>query len=158
MHLGVTEAGTFFSGSIKSAVGIGSLLLDGIGNTLRVSLTADPLREIKVAKEILKVTGLRDQGIELISCPTCARTGVDLIAMVNQAEKELARLNPGKKITVAVMGCEVNGPGEAKDADIGIAFSQNWGYIFKKGKMLEKIDPSRAIPRLLELIKELAKN
>jgi (E)-4-hydroxy-3-methylbut-2-enyl-diphosphate synthase len=152
LHLGVTEAGTFFSGSIKSAIGIGSLLLDGIGNTLRVSLTDDPLREIQVAKEILKVTGLRNQGIELISCPTCARTSVNLISLVNQAEKELALLDPPRKITVAVMGCEVNGPGEAKDADIGIAFSQQWGYIFKKGRKVEKISPARAIPRLVELI------
>jgi (E)-4-hydroxy-3-methylbut-2-enyl-diphosphate synthase len=156
LHLGVTEAGTFFSGAIKSAVGIGSLLLEGIGNTIRVSLTDDPLQEIKVAKEILKVTGLRKKGIEIISCPTCSRTSVDLISIVNKAEKELTLLNPGKKITVAIMGCEVNGPGEAKEADIGIAFSQNYGYIFKKGKMIEKINPQHAISRLIELIKELS--
>ena len=155
LHLGVTEAGTFFSGTVKSAVGIGSLLLDGIGNTLRVSLTDNPLEEIRVAEEILKVTGLRNSGIEIISCPTCARTSVDLIAIVKEAEKELALLKPGKKITAAIMGCEVNGPGEAKEADIGIAFSQSWGYIFKKGKMLEKVTPSQAVPRLIELIKKL---
>jgi (E)-4-hydroxy-3-methylbut-2-enyl-diphosphate synthase len=156
LHLGVTEAGTFFGGTVKSAIGIGSLLLDGIGNTIRVSLTDDPLQEIKVAREILKVTGLRDKGIEMISCPTCARTTVDLIAIVKEAEKQLALVQPHKKMTVAIMGCEVNGPGEAKEADIGIAFSQKYGYIFKKGKMIEKIPPDRAISRLVELIKECA--
>jgi len=156
LHLGVTEAGTFFSGSIKSAIGIGSLLLEGIGNTIRVSLTDDPVQEIKVAKEILKVTGLRKTGIEIISCPTCSRTSVDLISLVQEAEKELAGFEPQKKIVVAIMGCEVNGPGEAKEADIGIAFSQKYGYIFKKGKMPEKIEPHRSIARLVELIKEFA--
>ena len=155
LHLGVTEAGTFFSGAIKSAVGIGSLLLEGIGNTIRVSLTDDPVQEIKVAKEILKVTGLRKIGIEIISCPTCSRTSVDLISLVQEAEKELAGFKPQKKIVVAIMGCEVNGPGEAKEADIGIAFSQKYGYIFKKGKMLEKVEPHRSVTRLIELIKEL---
>jgi (E)-4-hydroxy-3-methylbut-2-enyl-diphosphate synthase len=155
LHLGVTEAGTFFSGAIKSAIGIGSLLLEGIGNTIRVSLTDDPVQEIKVAKEILKVTGLRKTGIEIISCPTCSRTSVDLISLVKEAERELARFKPGKKIVAAIMGCEVNGPGEAKEADIGIAFSQKYGYIFKKGKMIEKVDPQKSITRLVELIREL---
>jgi len=154
LHLGITEAGTFFSGAIKSAIGIGSLLLAGIGNTIRVSLTADPVQEIKVAKEILMVTGLRKTGIEIISCPTCSRTTVDLISLVQEAEKELARFKPQEKIVVAIMGCEVNGPGEAKEADIGIAFSQKYGYIFKKGKMLEKVEPQHSITRLLELIKD----
>jgi (E)-4-hydroxy-3-methylbut-2-enyl-diphosphate synthase len=98
---------------------------------------------------------MRNKGIEIISCPTCARTTVDLISIVKEAEKELALLKPAGKITAAIMGCEVNGPGEAKDADIGIAFSQNYGYIFKKGKMLEKVSPQQAVPRLIELIKEL---
>jgi (E)-4-hydroxy-3-methylbut-2-enyl-diphosphate synthase len=155
LHLGVTEAGTFFSGAIKSAIGIGSLLLEGIGNTIRVSLTDDPVQEIKVAKEILKVIGLSKTGIEIISCPTCSRTSVDLISLVQEAEKELAGFKPREKIVVAIMGCEVNGPGEAKEADIGIAFSQKYGYIFKKGKMLEKIEPHRSITRLIELIKDL---
>ncbi|MGD2088661.1 MAG: flavodoxin-dependent (E)-4-hydroxy-3-methylbut-2-enyl-diphosphate synthase [Candidatus Aminicenantes bacterium] len=156
LHLGVTEAGTFFSGAIKSAIGIGSLLLEGIGNTIRVSLTDDPLEEIKVAKEILKVTGLRKTGIEIISCPTCSRTTVDLISLVQEAEKKLADFNPKTKIVVAIMGCEVNGPGEAKEADIGIAFSQKYGYIFKKGEMIEKVAPKKSITRLVKLIKEFA--
>ena len=154
LHLGVTEAGTFFNGAIKSAIGIGSLLLEGIGNTIRVSLTDEPVQEIKVAIEILKVAGLRKTGIEIISCPTCSRTTVDLIALVKEAERELAHLKPEKKIVVAIMGCEVNGPGEAKEADIGIAFSQKYGYIFKKGKMIEKVEPQKSITRLIDLIKE----
>lgn len=155
LHLGVTEAGTFFSGTVKSAVGIGSLLLDGIGNTIRVSLTDNPLEEIRVAMEILKVTGLRQQGIEIISCPTCSRTSVDLISMVKEAEEQLAGFNPAGKIMVAIMGCEVNGPGEAKEADIGIAFSKEYGYLFKKGKMIEKVEPKLAIWRLVEEVKKL---
>ncbi len=154
LHLGVTEAGTFFSGTVKSAVGIGSLLLDGIGNTIRVSLTDNPLEEIRVAIEILKVTGLRQQGIEIISCPTCSRTSVDLISLVKEAEAQLAGFNPAGKVVAAIMGCEVNGPGEARDADIGIAFSKEYGYLFKKGKMIEKVEPKLAIPRLVEEIKK----
>jgi (E)-4-hydroxy-3-methylbut-2-enyl-diphosphate synthase len=156
LHLGITEAGTLFSGTIKSAIGIGSLLIDGIGNTIRVSLTDDPVEEVKVACEILKAIGLRQQGVEVISCPTCSRTSVDLIPLVKEAEKKLAELNPLKKVVVAIMGCEVNGPGEAKDADIGVAFSQKFGYIFKKGKMVEKIKPEQSIKRLTELVKELS--
>jgi (E)-4-hydroxy-3-methylbut-2-enyl-diphosphate synthase len=156
LHLGITEAGTLFSGTVKSAIGIGCLLLDGIGNTIRVSLTDDPVEEVKVACEILNAVGLRQQGIEIISCPTCSRTTVDLISLAKEAEKKLAELKPQKKIVVAMMGCEVNGPGEAKDADIGIAFSQEYGYIFKKGKMVEKIKPRHSIQRLIELVKELS--
>lgn len=152
LHLGVTEAGTFFNGTVKSAIGIGALLIDGIGDTIRVSLTDDPVEEIRVAKEILKVTGLRDQGIEIISCPTCSRASVDLIAMVKEAEEQLAGIKTEKKIVVAIMGCEVNGPGEAREADIGLAFSHSHGYIFKNGKMIQKVSPSASIPRLLELI------
>lgn len=153
LHLGVTEAGTFFSGTVKSAIGIGALLLEGIGNTIRVSLTDDPVQEIKVAKEILKVTGLRREGIEIISCPTCSRTTVDLIAKAKEAEAELSRLDIKKKIVVAIMGCEVNGPGEAKHADIGLAFSHNHGYIFQQGKLIQKVLPEESIPKFLELIK-----
>lgn len=157
LHLGVTEAGTFFSGTVKSAVGIGSLLLDGIGDTIRVSLTDDPVEEIRVAREILKAVGLRDRGIEIISCPTCSRVSVDLISLVKEAEERLAVLKPSQKIVIAIMGCEVNGPGEARDADIGIAFSKKHGYIFKKGEMIEKLDPHQAIERLVELVKEESK-
>ncbi len=152
LHLGITEAGTSFSGTVKSAVGIGSLLLDNIGNTIRVSLTADPLEEIKVAREILKATGLRREGFEIISCPTCSRTSVDLIALAREAEEKLANLSPGKIRVIAIMGCEVNGPGEAKDADIGLAFSKNYGYIFAKGEMLEKVRPGNAVDRLIALV------
>jgi (E)-4-hydroxy-3-methylbut-2-enyl-diphosphate synthase len=153
LHLGITEAGTFFSGTVKSAVGIGCLLLDGIGNTIRVSLTDSPLEEVRVGIEILKAVGLRKQGIEIISCPTCSRTSVDLISLVREAEEELADLKPDEKIVVAIMGCEVNGPGEARNADIGIAFSKEYGYLFKRGKMIEKVNPRHAISRLVKAIK-----
>ncbi|MCP4148993.1 MAG: flavodoxin-dependent (E)-4-hydroxy-3-methylbut-2-enyl-diphosphate synthase [bacterium] len=155
LHIGVTEAGTLFGGTVKSAVGIGSLLLDGIGSTIRVSLTDNPVEEVKVAKEILKATGHRNQGIDVISCPTCSRTTVDLIAFAKDAEKRIAALNLQKKLTVAIMGCEVNGPGEAMGADIGLAFSKNHGFIFLKGEMIEKIAPEKSIDRFLEIIQLL---
>ena len=158
LHLGITEAGTFFRGTVKSAIGIGSLLADGIGNTIRVSLTDSPVREVRVAREILHALGLRGNHIELISCPTCSRTTVDLVSVVHGVEKKIANLKPGKKVKVAVMGCEVNGPGEARDADIGLAFSRNHGYIFKDGILLEKIPPKKAPDRLLELIHQLIKS
>lgn len=156
LHLGVTEAGTFFSGTVKSAVGIGSLLLDGIGNTIRVSLTDNPAEEIRVAREILKAVGMWERGIEIISCPTCSRTTVDLISLVKEAEEKLSMLKPSQKIVVAIMGCEVNGPGEARDADLGIAFSQKHGYIFREGKMIEKLEPAQAIDHLVELVKSFS--
>lgn len=152
LHLGITEAGTFFSGTVKSAIGIGALLLDGIGNTIRVSLTADPLEEIRVGREILKALGLRTEGVEVISCPTCSRSTVDLIPLVEEVERRLSLYKTSRKLTVAVMGCEVNGPGEAADADIGIAFSRHHGFLFQRGKLLEKLPPSQAIDRLLELV------
>jgi len=155
LHLGITEAGTFFSGTVKSAAAIGSLLLDGIGNTIRVSLTDSPLEEVRVAIEILNAVGLRKQGIEIISCPTCSRTSVDLLSMVKEAEQEFAGFKPAGKIVVAIMGCEVNGPGEARDADIGIAFSKEYGYLFKNGKMIEKVEPKLVISRLVEMVKKL---
>ena len=157
LHLGITEAGTLFPGTVKSAIGIGSLLADGIGNTIRVSLTDSPLQEIRVAKEILNALGLRKDHIELISCPTCSRTTVDLIAIVEEVEKQIAGLKPGRRIKVAVMGCEVNGPGEAMDADIGLAFSKNYGYIFQNGTLREKLPPNQARDRLVELIQQLIK-
>ena len=158
LHLGITEAGTFLSGTVKSAIGIGSLLLDGIGNTIRVSLTADPVEEIRVGKHILSSLGLQENSIEIISCPTCSRTSVDLIPIVETIERELASINPKGKLTVAVMGCEVNGPGEAMDADIGLAFSKQFGFIFKKGAMLEKLPPDQAIQRFLELVRQTETN
>ncbi|MCK4888876.1 MAG: flavodoxin-dependent (E)-4-hydroxy-3-methylbut-2-enyl-diphosphate synthase [Candidatus Aminicenantes bacterium] len=155
LHLGITEAGTLFSGTIKSSIGIGSLLADGIGNTIRVSLTDDPVEEVKVAVEILKVLGLRERGLEVVSCPTCARVSVDLINIVKKFEKKLGELKLNKNIKIAIMGCEVNGPGEAKEADIGIAFSKNIAYLFRKGKMIEKLDPEDSLDRLLEIIKNI---
>ena len=155
LHLGITEAGPLLNGTVKSAIGIGALLLEGIGNTIRVSLTDDPTREVRVAKIILNTLGIRDMDYEIISCPTCSRTTIDLITMVKQVEEHLQKHPPIKKFKVAVMGCEVNGPGEAMDADIGLAFSQDHGYIFKKGEKIEKIAPEKALNRLLELIKKM---
>ncbi len=156
LHLGVTETGTFLTGTIKSAIGIGSLLLDGIGNTIRVSLTDHPVNEIKPALEILKITGMREHGINLISCPTCARTSVELIEIVNTIEKNIKELNIKKNMKIAIMGCEVNGPGEAKDADIGIAFSKNFGYIFKKGKLIKKVEAKYAIKEFTDLVAQIS--
>ncbi len=154
-HLGVTEAGTFLSGSIRSALGIGSLLLDGIGNTIRVSLTADPVREIKVARQILLAAGLARGGLEIVSCPTCARTSVDLIRLVAGFEEKVGRLRFSRPLRVAIMGCEVNGPGEAGDADIGLAFSKQYGFLFKKGKVIGKTSADEGLARLVEMVREL---
>ena len=154
LHLGITEAGTYFPGSIKSAIGIGALLLKGIGNTLRVSLTANPVKEIKVAKEILKALGLLP-GMIVISCPTCSRTIDNFIPFVIEIEKDLNKILLNKTLKVAIMGCEVNGPGEAKDADIGIAFSNNKGYIFKKSKIIDRVSPKDAKHVFLKYIKEM---
>ena len=150
LHLGVTEAGTKYKGIIKSAAGIGGLLLNGIGDTIRVSLTDNPIEEIKAAKDILKSIGLRNDGVNIVSCPTCGRTKIDLIGLANKVEKALENCN--KNITVAVMGCVVNGPGEAKEADIGIAGGDGCGIIFKKGEILKKVDEKDLFS---ELIKEI---
>lgn len=150
LHLGVTEAGTVKYGTIKSSVGIGALLLEGIGDTIRVSLTGDPVEEVFVAKQILKVAGCISEGVELVSCPTCGRCRINLIKIANEVEKRL--LNVNKDIKVAVMGCEVNGPGEAKDADIGIAGGNGYGIIFKKGKVIEKVTEDDIINKLFEHI------
>lgn len=156
LHLGVTEAGTLRSGTVKSSVGIGALLLDGIGNTVRVSLTADPVEEVRVAREILKALDLAAGTVDIISCPTCSRTTVDLIARVNDFEARIRSLRPGRTIRVAIMGCEVNGPGEARDADVGVAFSRKIGYIFSRGKMIEKLPAEASLNRLHELVLEYA--
>lgn len=140
LHIGITEAGTKFVGTIRSSIAIGALLLKGIGDTLRVSLTADPVEEIIVAKEILKALNLRALGPILISCPTCARREIDVIKLAKKVESELSFMTAN--IKVAVMGCPVNGPGEAMDADIGVAGSKNGGIIFKKGKVIYKINDS----------------
>lgn len=149
LHLGVTEAGTEKIGILKSAVGIGSLLCDGIGDTIRVSLTADPVKEIYAAKDILKACGM-GEGVEIVSCPTCGRTKIDLIKLASEVEEMLKDVN--KPIKVAVMGCVVNGPGEAREADIGIAGGIGEGLIFKKGEIIKKV-PENLI--LDELKKEI---
>lgn len=153
LHIGVTEAGTKNAGMIKSAVGIGSLLSEKIGNTMRVSLTADPVEEIYAAKEILKVLGLKKQGAELISCPTCGRTRINMIPIAEEVEKRLSGID--KDIKVAVMGCAVNGPGEAREADIGVAGGLGEGLIFKKGEILRKVKEEEIIPALMEEIEKL---
>lgn len=145
LHLGVTEAGTERMGVIKSAVGIGSLLCDGIGSTIRVSLTADPIKEVYAAKDILKACGLYE-GAEIVSCPTCGRTKIDLISLANEVEKLLCDVK--KPIKVAVMGCVVNGPGEAREADIGIAGGDREGLIFKKGEILRKVPEDKLLSEL----------
>lgn len=150
LHLGVTEAGTKYKGIIKSAAGIGGLLLNDIGDTIRVSLTDNPIEEIKAAKDILKSIGMKKGGVNIVSCPTCGRTKIDLIALANKVEKALE--NTDKALTVAVMGCVVNGPGEAKEADIGIAGGDNCGIIFKKGEILRKVAEKDLFD---ELIKEI---
>ncbi|MBN1468023.1 MAG: flavodoxin-dependent (E)-4-hydroxy-3-methylbut-2-enyl-diphosphate synthase [Fusobacteriaceae bacterium] len=152
LHLGVTEAGTTFSGTIKSSIGIGSLLLDDIGDTIRVSLTANPVEEIKVAKEILKVLDIRKEGPEFISCPTCGRTEIDLIGLANEVEAEFSHLK--NNIKIAVMGCVVNGPGEAKEADFGIAGGKGYAVIFKKGEIVKKVEESEILSELRKIINE----
>lgn len=153
IHIGVTETGPVKQGLIKSAMGIGALLLDGIGDTIRVSLTDDPVEEIYAAKDILKAAGLRKEGVNIISCPTCGRTRIDLIGLVNQVDEALKDCQ--KPITVAVMGCVVNGPGEAREADIGIAGGDGWGMIFEKGEQVEKLPYEELLPALLSRIEKL---
>ena len=153
LHIGVTETGPVRQGLMKSAMGIGTLLLDGIGDTIRVSLTDDPIEEIYAAKDILKAAGLRKEGVNIISCPTCGRTRIDLIGLVNQVEAALK--NCEKPITVAVMGCVVNGPGEAREADIGIAGGDGWGMIFEKGEQVDKRPYEELLPALLERIEAM---
>lgn len=153
LHVGVTEAGTVRAGTIKSAVGIGALLSEGIGDTIRVSLTADPLEEIYAAYDILKVLGMRTQGAELVSCPTCGRTQIDLIHIAEEVEKRISSIQ--KPIKVAVMGCAVNGPGEAREADIGIAGGNGEGLIFKHGEILRKVPQENLVEELMKEIESI---
>ena len=153
IHIGVTETGPVKQGLMKSAMGIGALLLDGIGDTIRVSLTDDPIEEVYAAKDILKAAGLRKEGVNIISCPTCGRTRIDLIGLVNKVDEALKDCQ--KPITVAVMGCVVNGPGEAREADIGIAGGDGWGMIFEKGEQVEKLPYDELLPALLRRIDNL---
>ena len=153
LHIGVTEAGTVQMGTLKSAVGIGGLLALGIGDTMRVSLSADPVQEVYAAREILKAAGIRREGAELVSCPTCGRTRIDLIALANEVEERLKGVD--KPITVAVMGCVVNGPGEASAADCGIAGGVGEGLLFKKGQIIKKVPQDQLVDELFALIDTL---
>lgn len=153
LHLGVTEAGTENMGVIKSAAGIGGLLLRGIGNTIRVSLTDDPCKEVEAGKKLLNAIGIRNDGIKFVSCPTCGRTEIDLIGIAKAAEERLKDVN--KNITVAIMGCVVNGPGEASAADIGIAGGKGCGVLFKKGKIVCKLKEEELLDRLVEEIEKM---
>lgn len=150
LHLGITEAGTTYQGIIKSAVGIGALLLDGIGDTIRVSLTANPIEEVRAAKGILKACGLMKDGVEIVSCPTCGRTKIDLIGIASQVENALKDVK--KPLKVAVMGCVVNGPGEAKEADYGLAGGDGVGIIFKKGEIVKKVAENELVSELVSMI------
>ena len=153
LHIGVTEAGTVRMGTLKSAVGIGGLLALGIGDTMRVSLSADPIEEVYAAREILKAAGIRKEGAELVSCPTCGRTRINLISLANQVEERLKAVD--KPITVAVMGCVVNGPGEASAADCGIAGGVGEGLLFKKGQIIKKVPQEQLVDELFALIDTL---
>lgn len=153
LHLGVTEAGTENMGVIKSAAGIGGLLLRGIGNTIRISLTDDPVKEVEAGIKLLKAIGLRNDGIKFVSCPTCGRTQIDLIKIAAEAEKRLEKVN--KNITVAIMGCVVNGPGEASAADIGIAGGKGCGVLFKKGEIIAKLPEDKLLDALIEEIEKM---
>lgn len=153
LHVGITEAGTLLTGTIKSSVGLGIILYKGIGDTIRVSLTSNPVEEICVAKKILKSLSLTTKGVEVISCPTCGRTNINVIELANQVERMVEKIE--KNITVAVMGCAVNGPGEAKEADIGIAGGKGEGLIFKKGQILKKVNESELLSVLKEEINKL---
>ena len=153
IHIGVTETGPVRMGLMKSAMGIGALLLDGIGDTIRVSLTDDPVEEVYAAKDILKAAGLRKEGVNIISCPTCGRTQIDLIGLVNRVDEALKDCE--KPITVAVMGCIVNGPGEAREADIGVAGGDGCGMLFEKGQQIEKLPYDELLPALLRRIEAM---
>ena len=153
LHLGVTETGTEYMGTIKSAMGIGGLLCMGIGDTIRVSLTADPVREVYAAKAILKAAGIRRDGVNLVACPTCGRTRIDLIGLAGRGEEALRGCE--KPITVAVMGCIVNGPGEAREADIGIAGGEDCGVLFVKGELKERLPYDELLPALLRYVEAM---
>ena len=155
LHLGVTEAGSLFRGSVKSALGLGALLLEGIGDTIRVSLTDDPLREVETAKDILSMLGLKEGGWEFVSCPTCGRTQIDLITLAHRVEQALADIVPPRRIKVAVMGCAVNGPGEAADADIGLAGGADGGLIFRRGEKVGYYAEDVLFDTFIGMVREL---
>lgn len=153
LHVGITESGSGMEGIIKSSAGIGAILSRGIGDTIRVSLTEDPVKEIPVARNILKSLGLLQEGIDFISCPTCARTKIDLISVVEEAKEKLKKID--KNISVAIMGCPVNGPGEAREADIGIAVANKKGILFKKGEIIKTVDEKELLNSLIEEIEKM---
>ncbi len=155
LHIGISEAGTLFSGTIKSSAGLGILLAEGIGDTMRVSLTADPVEEVRVAWEILKSLKIRQRGVNIISCPTCGRTEIDIIGLAQEVEKRLAHVR--EPLTVAVMGCVVNGPGEAREADVGIAGGKGVGLLFKHGEILKKFDEKELADVLIHEVEEILK-
>lgn len=163
LHIGITESGTVNSGKVKSAVGIGALLINGLGDTLRVSLTGDPVEEVYFAKEILRASGLQKSGIDLISCPTCGRTSVNLPEITKQIEDRIRQMEATweeerrRPVKLAVMGCEVNGPGEAREADLGVAFGKGVGLIFQKGSILKKVKAEDAPAILFQLLDEASK-
>ena len=160
IHAGITESGTPRNGELKSAIGIGALLLAGIGDTMRVSLTADPVNEVLFARRILETIGMREKAIDVVSCPTCGRTEIDLIGLANEAEDRLmpiaaARAKAGRRpLKVAVMGCAVNGPGESREADYGIAGGHGEGLVFRRGEIIEKVAEDRLVDRLIELVEK----
>ncbi len=153
LHVGITESGTIWSGTIKSSIGIGALLLNGIGDTIRVSLTGDPIKEVEVGRQILKSIGMLDEGVEIISCPTCGRCEIDLIDTANQIESRLKHIK--KPLKIAVMGCVVNGPGEAREADIGLAGGRGKGIIFKKGEFLKKVSEADMVEQFVYEVHKL---
>lgn len=155
LHLGITESGTLFSGTVKSAAGLGALISKGIGNTLRISLSADPVEEVKVARELLKIFGLSSNAATLISCPTCGRIEIDLISIANEVEEYISTIKA--PIKVAVLGCAVNGPGEAREADIGIAGARGEGLLFRKGEIVRKVPENELVDELKKEIDQLAK-
>ena len=155
LHIGISEAGTLYSGTIKSGVGLGILLAEGIGDTMRVSLTADPVEEVRVAYEIMKSLKVRQRGVNIISCPTCGRTEIDIIGLASEVEKRLAHIK--EPITVAVMGCVVNGPGEAREADVGIAGGKGVGLLFKHGEIVTKLAEKELADALVKEVEEIVK-
>lgn len=155
LHIGISEAGTILSGTVKSSVGLGILLSEGIGDTMRVSLTADPVEEVRVAYEILKALKIRRRGVNIISCPTCGRTEIDIIGLANEVERRLAFVK--EPLTVAVMGCVVNGPGEAREADVGIAGGKGVGLLFKHGEILRKFDEKELADVLVREVEEIVR-
>ena len=154
LHLGITESGTLFSGTVKSAAGLGAILSKGIGNTLRISLSADPVEEVKVARELLKSFGLSSNAATLISCPTCGRIEIDLISIANEVEEYISTIKA--PIKVSVLGCAVNGPGEAKEADIGIAGARGEGLLFRKGEIVRKVPEETMVEELKKEIDQIA--